>query len=202
MKLKDRTGVRYGRLVALERMGVNAHKKVMWRCMCDCGVERVVPARSLATGNTTSCGCYLKEVIVKHGGTGKGSYNTWRAMLRRCYNSRDKDYAKYGALGITVYLPWHDYSQFAADVGEPVGEQTLDRIDPFGNYIPENCRWASVATQNRNTRAHKAGTVGVRKLGSKWVARVRIRKDVKSTYCATKEEAILARKALEAEHWR
>ena len=29
----------------------------------------------------------------------------------------------------------------------PKGECTIDRIDPFGNYEPSNCRWVSMAEQ-------------------------------------------------------
>ncbi len=29
---------------------------------------------------------------------------------------------------------------------------TLDRIDPHGNYEPNNCRWADIFTQENNRR--------------------------------------------------
>lgn len=33
----------------------------MWRCRCDCGKETTVPYNNLASGNTKSCGCLLRE---------------------------------------------------------------------------------------------------------------------------------------------
>jgi hypothetical protein len=120
-KFVNRVGQRFGRLLVVEEAGRNVSKKVLWKCVCDCGAHVIAPSGSLVTGNTTSCGCALKDAITKHGGTGKASYNTWRAMMRRCNNPRDKDYKNYGAVGVKVCLQWHDYLQFQRDMGEPSG---------------------------------------------------------------------------------
>lgn len=205
-KFIDRTGQKFGRLLVLERAGTNALQKVVWRCSCDCGntVERT--AGDLVTGNSVSCGCYLKERITKHGGWKKASYNTWRAMMRRCNNPNDKDYPRYGARGVKVCEQWMDYLRFAADMGEPVGDETLDRIDVYGDYTPENCRWAGVQTQNRNVRVRatsKTGVVGVSKTAfGTYMAKVTVKKRSFYSKCfSTVEEAAAARKELERLHW-
>ena len=204
-KFIDRTGMRYGRLTVENRHGTNALRKVTWECLCDCGNRTVVTSGSLATGNTTSCGCFLKETITKHGGWKKSSYNTWRAMMRRCYNEADKDYKRYGAQGVLVWGPWHDYRTFAESMGEPVGQQTLDRIDPYGNYEPSNCRWADLPTQARNIRVRensKSGFIGVHQRGSKWMAEITVQKKKFYSKCFnTVQEAAAARKELERLHW-
>jgi hypothetical protein len=201
----DRAGKRFGRLVAVRRAGTDHLKKPLWQCICDCGNTTLVNSSSLSSGNTTSCGCYLKEKITKHGGAGKASYNTWRAMMRRCYNPKDKDFYKYGGKGIYVHAPWHDYVTFAKDVGEPVGDQTLDRIDPDGSYTPNNCRWASLTTQNRNIRMskrNKSGIRGVLKIGPSWYAQITAKRNVfRSKAQKTIEAAIDARLDLERIHW-
>ena len=114
----DRVGTRFGRLMVTSRAGTTASKKVLWECLCDCGNVTRVDVCSLVTKNTLSCGCYLKEKITKHGGWKKGSYNTWRAMIRRCTKTHDKDYKRYGAVGISVCPEWLDYLTFAADMGD------------------------------------------------------------------------------------
>jgi hypothetical protein len=205
-KFIDKSGQRFGRLVAIERSGHTKTKKVLWRCKCDCGNETLVDSCSLVTGNTVSCGCYLKERITKHGGWNKSSYNTWRAMMRRCYKSQDKDYKNYGARGVIVCPEWHDYIKFAADMGEPERTQTLDRIDPYRNYTKENCRWALLPTQARNTRVRattKSGVTGVSNVyGNKWMAKISVyKKSYYSKVVGSIEEAAAARKELERKHW-
>ena len=201
----DRVGTRFGRLVVTSRAGTTASKKVLWECLCDCGNVTRVDICSLVTANTLSCGCYLKEKITKHGGWQKGSYNTWRAMVRRCTNPQDKDYPRYGGVGVSVCPEWLDYPAFVADMGEPVGDETLDRIDTYGNYVRENCRWAGVKTQNRNTRL-RANSItrvtGVSVAGKKFMAKISVgKKSYYSKVFNTVEEAAVARKELEKKHW-
>ncbi len=203
--LIDRVGSRHGRLTVISRTTGPRADKVYWLCRCDCGKEKAVVSGDLTTQNTVSCGCYLKERITKHGCSGKGSYHTWRAMMRRCYKKRDKDYPRYGGQGVTVCAAWHEYAVFARDMGEPYGTQTLDRIDTYGDYTPDNCRWASVAVQNRNTRVRKnskSGFTGVRLHNGRWYAEITAqRKKYYSKACASVEEAAAARKKLEAVYW-
>ena len=126
--------------------------------------------------------------------------------MRRCYNPKDKDYKKYGAVGVSVYGPWHEYTKFQADMGEPTGDETLDRINPTGNYEPDNCRWAGITTQNRNVRVRtnsKTGITGVSKTHSgTYMAKITAKsKNYYSKCYATLTEASEARKELEKIHW-
>ena len=206
MKLVDRTGQKFGRLTVVEQAGRTKSKKVLWKCRCDCGNETQTDSGSLVTGNTTSCGCALKEAITKHGGWNKSSYNTWRAMIRRCTNPKDKDYPRYGGKGVTVFPEWLDYATFAKNMGEPEGDETLDRIDVYGNYEPANCRWAGVKTQNRNVRIRtnsKTGITGVSKtLSGTYMAKITVgKKSYYSSCFITIEEAFKARQELENRYW-
>ena len=53
----DLTGQRFGKLVAIEEAGKNKSGRVLWRCRCDCGNERVVQTKLLRAGSAKSCGC-------------------------------------------------------------------------------------------------------------------------------------------------
>jgi hypothetical protein len=99
-----------------------------------------------------------------------------------------------------------DYKNFVADMGEPEGDETLDRIDTYGNYSLENCRWAGVQTQNRNVRIRPDSTTkvtGVSKTGSgRFIAKITVGpKSYYSKIFLTVEEAAAARKELERLHW-
>ena len=201
----DLTGQKFRHLTAVRYTGeTNKHKQRLWECLCDCGKTTVVATRALTSGNTGSCGC--QEGFRKHGGSAKGSYFTWRGMMRRCYNPKDKDFSKYGAVGVVVQDSWHEYTVFAADMGEPVGEQTLHRLNPYGNYTKENCEWVSLTRQAREIRVpkkNKTGIIGVRISPSgKFFATITIKR---TSYCGpyreTVEQAIEDRKDMEQKYW-
>jgi hypothetical protein len=80
-------------------------------------------------------------------------YRAWQAMKQRCGNSRNTNYAWYGARGISVCARWRNsFANFQADMGPRPPGKTLDRIDVNGNYAPGNCRWATAAEQRANQR--------------------------------------------------
>ena len=56
-KAEDITGQRFGKLVAIRPTDERINGNVVWECKCDCGNTKLVPAGSLRSGNTTSCGC-------------------------------------------------------------------------------------------------------------------------------------------------
>jgi hypothetical protein len=122
-------------------------------------------------------------------------------MVRRCINEKDKDYPKYGGSGIKVDPRWLVYENFSADMGEPPDNHTLDRINPYGSYSKDNCRWATPTTQARNIR-ETCGPRGVRLRGKKWYAEITVaRKKIYSKGCETKEQAVAAREELKNKHW-
>lgn len=61
--VKDITGQRFGRLVAIKPVQ-NAHGNTVWECQCDCGNITFANGASLRKGNKKSCGCFFRERLV------------------------------------------------------------------------------------------------------------------------------------------
>ena len=171
----DISGQRFGRLVAKEIAG-KMGSRTLWLCECDCGSSTVVSISNLRNGHTRSCGCLVIDACIAakktHGGKGKYKqdrlYNVWRAMKQRCCRETDPTYKWYGANGVQVCDLWQNsYEAFrnwsyehGYDDKAPRGVCTIDRIDPYGNYEPANCRWVSMAVQGKNKRIKKTNEEG------------------------------------------
>lgn len=153
-RIIDRSGVRSGRLVAIELAPRGCGERVKWRCRCDCGNVVDVLATNLQKGNTTSCGCSRKE----HGMARSAVHQIWRSMRQRCENPNDRAFKNYGARGIRVSEEWQDFANFYRDMGDPPERGTLERIDNNGPYSKDNCQWAPYSTQARNKRSNQIVT--------------------------------------------
>lgn len=185
----DRTGERFGRLIAVEkthRILSSGRKMPAWRLRCDCGNEVVAMTVNLMKGKHRSCGCLNAEMrrapkprkvrrervyptgktCVIPGIPGKvhwPEYQVYRQMRDRCYLQTAKNYAWYGARGITVCDRWRfgengmsGFDCFIADMGRRPDGLTLERIDNEKGYGPSNCKWATWSEQIRNRRNLRA----------------------------------------------
>lgn len=162
MRMKDLTGKRFGRLLVLEYSHTNAHREPYWVCQCDCGNRVTTRGANLKNGQTQSCGCLRRERASEankiHGMRFTRIHGVWSGMIERCENPKHKGYKSYGGRGITVCDEWRkDFVSFknwaytnGYDEKAEYGQCTLDRIDVNGNYSPDNCRWVSMAEQNKN----------------------------------------------------
>ena len=171
-RLIDETGNEYGLLTVTGRdmSKLGYHHGAYWLCECECGGTTSVQGVNLRSGAVKSCGCQMHNnngCLPERGTrnpnakTNHQLHKTWESMNTRCHNPGNKNYAGYGGKGIRVCDRWRKglkgaFDAFIADVGERPEGMSLDRINPFGDYEPLNCRWATSSTQAINTKANYA----------------------------------------------
>lgn len=206
-RLLDLTGNTYGRIRVLSRGPnkeyANGRCKVFWNCLCDCGTLKLVAGDNLKKGDTTSCGCYNKEVLRSSKCLLKEEYpleyNSWRGMLHRV-----RTLPRYEEVGMCP--SWKQFRTFIEDMGpKPEESYSIDRRDTSMGYSPDNCRWASKATQAFNGLTpsnNTTGVVGVTPLRGKYQANIGVAGKV--LYLGifdTLREATIARKAAELTYY-
>ena len=173
-------GNKYGDLEVLgigDKRGTSRH--IHYRCLCHgCGKIVTIPSYRLKSGASRSCGCSK----IKHGHTsrvfkgGTEVYKRFVEMHRRCEEKTHRGYERYGGKGIRVCERWsgeHGFEHFFEDMGPcPPGYQ-LDRINGKKGYSPDNCRYASLHTQNRNRadnvwKTHNGETLILQDWADRW----------------------------------
>jgi len=116
---------------------------------------------------------HKNEHKITHGETGTPTYETWKGMMKRCYNENHIAFRHYGGRGIKVCEKWHKYINFKNDMGTKPDNLSIDRIDNDGNYTPDNCRWATMKEQSYNRRNNKRLTYkGMTKTLYQWAESV------------------------------
>lgn len=135
----------------------NIGRHTAWLCLCKCGKEVSVATRHLISkAPIKSCKECFNKTKIKHGLCGTKEYKCWGDMKARCGNPKNVMYEHYGGRGISVCERWREFNNFFEDIGlAPSDKHQLERINVNGNYCPENCKWATVREQHRNTRRNK-----------------------------------------------
>ena len=142
----------FGTLTVLEELPErNKYRYKMYRCICECGTERITSSACLNSGHTTGCGKHKPKktnAVKRH-----ELYRVYHGMKTRCTNPNHVYYDYYGGRGITVCQRWLDsFWNFVEDMGERPKGYTLDRIDNNAGYFKENCKWSTMKEQSNNRR--------------------------------------------------
>jgi len=168
-KVSNLLGYKWGRLEVVDYLGKGKYDKHYWRCFCECGGWVDLPTYRITGGEpTNSCGCLQAEHLdrvraspEKHGLHKHPLYSVYYAMLYRCSSPKAQRWEYYGGKGVKVCKDWQDsfesFYQWAIGSGYSKG-LSIDRVDPDGDYEPNNCRWITVSENTR--RAHLGKSKG------------------------------------------
>lgn len=173
------------------RDGNNYH----WWCFCvRCKKRKELRATQIIRNKQQSCGCLKRDGVskpnYKHGKGKTRLAAVWRAMMARCYNTKNKRYNCYGGRGLTVCQRWRQsFVDFERDMGTPRQGMVLDRIDNSKGYACGkcdeckkngltkcNCHWVTQKENNRNRRDNVLLTIdGETKPLSAWTEKTGIK---------------------------
>ncbi len=185
MKRIDMTHRICGTLEVLCYAGNDRRGNAMWQVLCfACGSLSVVRGYDLRNGKaagdncTTTMGTFHLRALTgdetvrrpreKHGHWRRDedgklhpspTLSSYTAMRKRTRNRNSPSAKWYSAKGVKCCPRWDLFSNFLADMGIRPEGTTLDRIDPFGDYTPENTRWSSPKVQANNQRRHHKAKV-------------------------------------------
>lgn len=179
-KRKNFIGQKFAMLTVISKIMDN--DKIL--CRCDCGNVKSYNYSNVVYQHkknvTKSCGCLFNSERGTYDYDDRRVKNNrrnairkhWAAMIKRCSESyQERQY--YFDKGIKVYEDWkNNFESFriwALENGWKKG-LTLDRINPMGNYEPNNCRWATHTQQARNkVKSIKITIDGVTKHIKTWL---------------------------------
>lgn len=153
----DITGQRFGRLVALEFVGLNDAGNAKWKFKCDCGNEPIIPSSMvrLKSKPVKSCGCLAREkarerLLGKSPSNtmslGEANFNVLFATYQKEANRKhhifelSKEEFKILTKGDCHYCGGHPSSVYSKPTynGDYI-YNGVDRVDNSKGYVLENC---------------------------------------------------------------
>lgn len=155
---KDYSGKIVGKYKILYREGQNKKGESIYAAKClNCGfIEHGKTIYSLKRHVGT---CNIRKHLSDSGKVkwlSKRLMKIYYGMLDRCNNQKSRSYYNYGARGIKVCDEWENNPQSFNDWAIDNGYDktlTIDRIDNYDGYKPENCRWV---TKSENSIHHRS----------------------------------------------
>lgn len=194
---KDLTGMRFGRLVAIEPTEKRAQSGgTIWKCRCDCGKEAMAVSTQLTQGYKKSCGCWGHPDLKDYVGRRFGNLTVVEYAGKRAGMHRWKcrcDCGNEAVVGQTNLQSGKTKS--CGCLQGTVIRETLQLID--GTSV-------RLLKSNRNTlmSSNTSGCTGVyQNRKGKWIAQITLKG--KTYYLGSyteKDEAIRARKRGEEMH--
>jgi len=140
---QDLTGVRFGRLVVIERCGSTPGRggKPRWRCICDCGAEVMLPGARLKSGGNKSCGCFRRDraggLYRTHGKSKTPAYTMFYDARKRAVSLNLPFNIEPSDIVVPEICP---VLGIPLSTGDRENAPSLDRLIPALGYVLGNIR--------------------------------------------------------------
>ena len=97
----DISGQRFGKLIAIRRVGTAEYNGALWECQCDCGNKHIAELSNLKTGKVKSCGCLKSagEMRIQQ------LLTNWKISFKTQYSPENQYFS-------TGYKPHYDFAIF------------------------------------------------------------------------------------------
>lgn len=56
-------GKTFGKLTVVKEIKERQNRKIIWECLCECGIIKNIAGNHLLAGKILSCGCHRKKII-------------------------------------------------------------------------------------------------------------------------------------------
>ena len=122
---------------------------VFWKCLCDCGIERLVSQRSLRFGKSSSCGCSR----LKHHRRNKLFNSRYKILKNGCWEwqgSRDKE--GYSLCGLNKFGHRYSYEKHKGKI--PENTCVCHTCDNRGCVNPDHL-WLGSSRENQYDKIKK-----------------------------------------------
>ena len=198
----DITGMRSGRVVAIERTDEKRGTCYLWRCRCDCGKELLLEPYKITGGKVQSCGCIRNEKKIKDL---TGQRFVRLVAIKRLDKKRGSSYLWLCKCDCGNYIETSANALLMGNTGS-CGCKRIDAVrKTLGDHgeIGQRVHYVDGTSVERvnQTKLQKnntSGYTGVRARGDKWIAAITFKK--KNYYLGiyeNLEDAVAARKQAE-----
>lgn len=224
--IKDLSGQKFGRLTVLseyERRTIKpGDTRTYWKCKCDCGTVKFIPAIHLQSGRTVSCGCQRADSCRKNASLRKRKLNKYDLTSKPygigyCTNDNSEFYFDLEDYDKIKDYSWSHHNGYIVTSikSVPVFIQTIIMPPPHDLHTSHihgkesaydnrksNLRFCNKSMVLWNMPIRPNNTTGVtgvyhNKKLDMWVAQLTHNKKIESRRFKTKEEAIAQRKEWE-----
>lgn len=216
-------GVPDSRLTVINQGPRNKQGRITWNCICECGKPTNVVAFAIRNGRIKSCGCAIHDSNKKKGEDSRksnkydlsGEYGIgWTSNTNREFYFDLEDYYIIKEFcwfegkvhGMSVLRTKRHSDQKVVAMHDVLGFKGCDHINRNElDNRKENLRRANFTEncRNRGLRSdNKSGVIGVRSVGEKFIADIRVNKKlIVLGKFFNKEDAIKARLKAEKEYF-